>query len=73
MYDTSVKRKWDTANVIDYARREGEEKGAAQKGRQLVKNLIQDTDFDDAKIASLAVVPLSFVEKVRADLAKEKK
>src|SRR5690606_25733364 len=27
MYDTSLKRKWDTAGALEYARREGEEKG----------------------------------------------
>jgi len=35
-------------------------------------NLIQNTDFDDDKIASLAVVTKSFVTKVRADLDKKK-
>lgn len=50
----------------------GIEKGAEAKSYEFVKNLILDTDFDDTKIASLAVVPESFVNKVRADLDKKK-
>jgi hypothetical protein len=47
----------------------GTEKGI-EKGIELhayisVTNLLLDTDFDDAKIARLAKVPLDFVQKVR--------
>ncbi|WP_257666772.1 hypothetical protein [Parapedobacter tibetensis] len=52
---------------------QGLQQGAEQKSYEFVKNLIQDTKFDDAKIASLAVVSVPFVRKVRADLAKKKK
>ncbi len=37
---------------------------------EFVTNLILNTDFDDAKIASLAVVGFDFVRKIRASLAK---
>ncbi len=52
---------------------QGLQQGAEQRSQEFVKNLIQNTDFDDAKIASLAVVSVSFVRKVRADLGKKKK
>ncbi|SEK54297.1 hypothetical protein SAMN05421740_10231 [Parapedobacter koreensis] len=47
--------------------------GVEQKTHEIVRNLIQSTEFDDAEIASLAIVQPSFVRKVRADLAKKKK
>lgn len=40
---------------------------------EFVTNLILDTNFGDAKIASLAVVSVEFVQKVRASLNKKKK
>ncbi|WP_353125309.1 hypothetical protein [Parapedobacter pyrenivorans] len=58
--------------LLDRAERQGIEKGAEVKSYEFVKNLIQNTAFDDAKIASLAVVRESFVKKVRADLKKKK-
>ena len=47
---------------------EGKMEGAKQKSYEFVRNLIQNTDFDDAKIASLVGVRVSLVKKVRADL-----
>lgn len=47
--------------------------GAEQKSREFVSNLIQQTEFDDAKITELAVVSVAFVRKVRADLDNEQK
>lgn len=61
------------AVVREEGKIEGKIEGAEQKSYEFVKNLIQDTEFDDAKIASLAVVAVSFVEKVRAGLTKNKK
>jgi len=49
--------------------RRGEEK----KNYEVVRNLILETRFSDAKIAQLAVVPVDFVQKVRAELAKKNK
>lgn len=51
----------------------GIEKGAEAKSYEFVSNLISQTDFDDANIASLASVAVDFVRKVRSDLAKKKK
>jgi flagellar biosynthesis/type III secretory pathway protein FliH len=45
----------------------GIEKGAEQKSREFVRNLLQNTDFDDAKIASLSGVTTAFVEKVKKE------
>ena len=53
--------------------KQGAEEAAEQKSYEFVQNLIQSTEFDDAKIASLAVVAVSFVEKVRDNLNKKKK
>jgi hypothetical protein len=43
----------------------GVEKGAAKKDYIFVTNLLLDTEFDDAKIARLANVSLSFVQTVK--------
>ncbi|WP_353125305.1 hypothetical protein [Parapedobacter pyrenivorans] len=63
-YESSLKAKWDTQNAFNSVRREAEEKA----GFQFVKNLLFNTDFDDEKIAELASVSLSFVQKVKAEL-----
>lgn len=77
MYDTSLKRKWDTAGVLEYARREGEkkgiEKGTEQKGYAVVANLIQQLGLDDEAAAGVAEVSIEFVQKVRAELNEKKK
>jgi len=51
----------------------GIEKGAEQKSYKVVANLIQQLGLDDAAAAGVAEVPIDFVKKVRADLAKKKK
>ena len=62
--------------VIDVVKRQerqqGVQQGAEQKSYEFVHNLIQNTEFDDAKIASLAVVAVSFVKEVRSTLEKKK-
>ena len=69
MYDTNLKRKWDMAGVLEYARREGEEKGKAA----VVANLLATGKFTVSEIAELVTVSEDFVEKVRADLDRRKK
>jgi len=64
LYDSSLKQKWDNKNMLDYAVKEAEKIAR----ESFVKNLIQDTDFDDQKIASLASVDTTFVENVRRGL-----
>ncbi|MGV3763060.1 hypothetical protein [Parapedobacter sp.] len=63
-YEASLKSKWDTQNAFDSVRREAVEK----RDFEFVKNLLFNTDFDDVKIAELASVSLSFVQKVKAEL-----
>ncbi|RQP12127.1 MAG: hypothetical protein EAS52_20810 [Parapedobacter sp.] len=69
MYDTNLKRKWDMAGVLEYARREGEEKGKAA----VVANLLATGKFTVSEIAELATVSEDLVKKVRDDLDKKKK
>jgi hypothetical protein len=56
--------------VIERERRVGEKKGLEAANLTFVKSLIEQTDFSDEKIASLASVTLAFVEKVRTGLKK---
>lgn len=62
--------------VIDIVKRQERQQGALQgaerKSYEVVHNLIQNTEFDDAKIASLAAVAVSFVREVRSTLEKKK-
>jgi flagellar biosynthesis/type III secretory pathway protein FliH len=56
------------------AEEKGMEKGileGLQKAKhEMVKNVLQQTEFSDDKIASLANVSVAFVEKARQDLNK---
>ncbi|MDR6196079.1 hypothetical protein [Siphonobacter sp. SORGH_AS_0500] len=47
---------------------EGREKGLEEAKTTFVKNLLQNTDFTFSKIAALADVPLSFVEKIQQEI-----
>ncbi|RQP17748.1 hypothetical protein [Parapedobacter defluvii] len=62
-----------TEYLLDKAERKGVERGAEAKSYKVVANLIQQLGLDDAAAAGVAEVPVDFVRKVRADLAKEKK
>lgn len=89
MYDVSLKRKWDEENTRNYARQQGLEEGFAEgvekgiekgiekgaefKSYEVVSNLILAGRFSTTEIVSFANVTAAFVEKVRADLAREKK
>ena len=73
MYDTSLKRKWDTAGALEYARREGEEKGIEKWKASVVANLVLDFGFDDEQAARASQTSIDFVRKVRADLTEKKK
>jgi predicted transposase YdaD len=46
----------------------GIEKGIEEKSRQIVINLLNDTTFDDKKIATLSAVSLDFVQKMRKEI-----
>lgn len=68
-YEASLKTKWDTQNAFDSVRREATEK----RNFEFVKNLILDFGFSDEQAAKAAEVSINFVQKVRSDLAKNKK
>lgn len=59
--------------VIEVLRRQERQAAAEEKSHEFVTNLIEQTDFDDTKIAELASVSVAAVRKVRRDLAKKKK
>lgn len=44
------------------------QEGALNKAREVVIYLLQNTNFEDDKIASIAGVKLSFVLKIRKEL-----
>lgn len=56
--------------VLKRERRLGEKKGISQKEKTFVEALISETDFDDAKIASLAGVSSAFVKNIRLNIKK---
>ena len=70
MYDTSLKRKWDTAGALEYARREGEEKGIekaqakayAEKLRSATK--MKESGFAVTVIADILELSIEEVEKL---------
>ncbi|SEK54044.1 Rpn family recombination-promoting nuclease/putative transposase [Parapedobacter koreensis] len=68
MYDTGLKRKWDSKAILDHAVKEG----AEQKSYTVVANLMQQLGLDDETAADVAEVSIDFVRKVRADLNKKK-
>jgi len=49
-------------------REEGKEEAKEESAYVFVKNLLIDTNFDNEKIASLASVEVSFVQRVRAEM-----
>ncbi|MFB5946605.1 hypothetical protein [Albibacterium profundi] len=52
-------------------RQEGLQKGAEQERREIINNLLKQTDFDDAMIASLTGATVSLVKKTRDELEKK--
>lgn len=75
-YEDSLKNYRDLKNSLDTAREEGEEKGIEKgiikgeerKSFEIVKNLLLESDFTIAKIASVAGVTEDFVLKVKETL-----
>jgi len=58
---------------IETGIKQGIERGAEAKSYEVVKNLINELKLTDDIIARVAEVSLDFVQKVRADLARDKK
>src|SRR5690606_40953751 len=65
MYDTSLKRKWDTASVLEYAHREGEEKAQAKayaEKLESARGLKKIGLLSNEQIAESLKLPLSVVD-----------
>lgn len=58
---------------IEQGIEKGIKRGAEEKSYVVVKNLINELKLTDDIIARVAGVSLDFVQKVRADLARDKK
>ncbi|MFB5944687.1 hypothetical protein [Albibacterium profundi] len=54
-------------------RQEGLQQGAEQERREIINNLLKQTDFDDAMIASLTGATESLVKKIRTELNEKNK
>jgi hypothetical protein len=48
----------------------GFDAGMTQKGMEVAKTLLEQTDFDTEKVANLAGVSLAVIEKVKASISK---
>ena len=72
MYDTELKRKWDNKAVMDFHEDKGRKEASAKKEFEFVSNLFENTEFDDARIASLAGVTPERVQEIRAEMKKKK-
>lgn len=67
MYDTSLKRKWDTAGALEYARREGEEKAQAKayaEKLESARGLKRIGLLTNEQIAESLKLPIEVVEKL---------
>ena len=72
MYDRELKRKWDNKAVMDFLEDEGKKIGLEEVEFVFVSNMFENTDFDDARIASLAGVTTERVQEIRAEMKKKK-
>jgi hypothetical protein len=70
MYDSSLKRKWDNKNVLDYAVQETRQKGRQEEQVKVIKNLIVQLGLSDEQAASIAEVSIDLVKTIRAGLDK---
>jgi hypothetical protein len=72
--DTLTNKQQPTMGIEEFVltreRKLGELKGIEKKNLDFVQNLLTKTDFDDAKIAELAGVKVTFVQKERLKLQK---
>ena len=85
MYDIELKRKWDRANILAYAKEqarkeglaeglaEGKAEGKAEKSYEFVSNLLRAGRFSVEDIAKYANVPVSFVREVQVKLLEKRK
>lgn len=69
MYRSSLQDQLDYQSTIDFARKTGEREGLSQGLKQgrlpFVQYLIENSDFDDQKIAGLTSVDVDVVTGMR--------
>ncbi len=58
------------AKGIEKGKADGIAEGIEEKSRQIVINLLNDTPFDDERIATLAAVSIDFVQKIRQEIGQ---
>jgi len=71
LYDSSLKRKWDNKNVLDYALKEGEIKGRAEgklegitEGKLEVAAEMKKEGIPIAQIAKITKLSIKEIEKL---------
>ena len=57
--------------LLHRAKTQGRREGVEETKANFVKGLLESTDFDDTKIASIADVTVAFVEQVKKSLSKK--
>lgn len=67
-YEGYMKGLVVSKSMIETAKLEGEIQESTKKNREFTINLITNTDFDDAKIATLVGVDAAWVAKIRKGL-----
>jgi predicted transposase/invertase (TIGR01784 family) len=63
MYDRNLKYKWDNKNVLDYALKEGLEKGRLQEAKKIAHELKKE-GLDAAFIAKTTKLSIEEIEKL---------
>src|SRR3546814_6669513 len=68
MYRTSLQDQLDYQESIRTAKKEGLQKGIEQEKISFVKSLLENTDFGDERIASIAAIDVGRVRSLRAEM-----
>ena len=63
MYDSSLKYKWDNKNVLDYAVKEGIEKGEYKKALDIAREMKKD-GLPLAQIVKFTKLSVKEIEKL---------
>ena len=64
MYDSSLKRKWDNENVLDYAVREAEKKGLKKGKREEALTIAREMKKEGMPISQIAKLTKLSVEEI---------
>jgi predicted transposase/invertase (TIGR01784 family) len=63
MYDSSLKHKWDNKNVLDYALKEGIEKGRHEEALTIAREMKKD-GLPLAQISKFTKLSVEEIEKL---------